>query len=103
MMGSQENTGENSKRRRQLVRQSANTETDLECCEVAEAEEEGEGEGEELGSPSQCRIIYKETIDISASPATVSLPVSPPQSWMYGSNRYLATQYSGTSFNRSEV
>ena len=101
MMGSQENTGENSKRRRQLVRQSANTETDLECCEVAE--EEGEGEEEELGSPSQCRIIYKETIDISASPATVSLPVSPPQSWMYGSNRYLATQYSGTSFNRSEV
>ena len=96
-MGSQENTGENSKRRRQLVRQSAKTETDLECCEVAE--EEGEGEEEELGSPSQCRIIYKETIDISASLP----PVSPPQSWLYGSSRILAAQYSGQSFNRSEA
>ena len=102
MLGNQENTpgggGANTKRRKQLVRQSAKTEPELESCDVDEAEGL-----ERLGSPSQGRIIYKETIDISASPATISLPVSPPQSWMYGSNRYLATQYSGTSFNRSEV
>ena len=84
---SQEQSQEKRKRRKQLVRQEANTET----------EQEVEAEAE---SPSHCRIIYKETIDISASP---SLPLSPPQSWLYGSNKYLAAQYSGHSFNRSEL
>ena len=74
---------ERSKRRKQLVRQEANTETEQEV---------------EAESPSQCRIIYKETIDISASSSLP--PLSPPQSWLPSSNRYLATQYSGHSFNR---
>ena len=93
MMASKENTGEKSKKRKQLVRQEAKT----------EAEQEAEQEVEvdvEVDSPPQCRIIYKETIDISASH---SLPLSPPQSWLYGSNKYLAAQYSGHSFNRSEL
>ena len=98
MLGNQENTpgggGENTKRRKQLVRQSAKTEPELESCDV------GAAEGlERLGSPSQGRIIYKETIDISPSSLP---PVSPPQSWLYGSNRILAAQYSGQSFNRSD-
>ena len=92
MMASKENTAEKSKRRKQLVRQEAKTEAEQEAeLEVVEVE---------MGSPPQCRIIYKETIDISASP---SLPLSPPQSWLYGSNKYLAAQYSGHSFNRSEL
>ena len=82
---SQEHSLEKRKRRKQLVRQEANTET----------EQEVEVEAE---SPSHCRIIYKETIDISASSSLP--PLSPPQSWLQGSNRYLATQYSGHSFNR---
>ena len=97
-MGDQGTTGgENSKRRKQLVRQSAKTEPELEFCDVGEAE--GLERLERLGSPSQGRIIYKETIDISASLP----PVSPPQSWLYGSSRILAAQYSGQSFNRSEA
>ena len=91
-MASNENTGEKSKRRKQLVRQEAKTETEQEVVEVVEVEEV------EVDSPPQCRIIYKETIDISASP---SLPLSPPQSWLSGSNKYLPAQYSGNSFNRS--
>ena len=89
-MGDQGTTGgENSKRRKQLVRQSAKTEPELESCDVGEAE--GLERLERLGSPSQGRIIYKETIDISASLP----PLSP--------SRILAAQYSGQSFNRSEA
>ena len=95
MMASKENTGERSKRRKQLVRQEAKTETEQEVVEV-EVEEVAEAE---VDSPPKCRIIYKETIDISASLP----PVSPPQSWLYGSSRILAAQYSGQSFNRSEA
>ena len=91
MMASKENTGEKSKRRKQLVRQEAKTETEQ---EVVELEVEVDVDTvDTVDSPPQCRIIYKETIDISASP---SLPLSPPQSW-------LAAQYSGHSFNRSNL
>ena len=42
MLGDQENTpgggGENTKRRKQLVRQSAKTEPELESCDVGEAD-----------------------------------------------------------------
>ena len=73
--------GENTKRRKQLVRQSAKTEPELESCDVGEADRL-----ERLGSPSQGRIIYKETIDISASSLP---PVSPPQSWLFSASSKL--------------
>ena len=91
---------EDSKRRRQLTRQKARTEND--CDEPEEVEMLVEAEMLVEGESSPRRIIYKETVDILASPG-----LSPGPDWqakpcfVYGSARYCAGQSSGHCHNRS--
>ena len=87
---------EESRRRRQLFRQKARTENDCGSAEMSCVL---------LDCPSSpaepSRIIYKETIDIPASPSlSPGTDWQARQSFVYGSVRYLAKQSSGQSYNR---